>query len=68
MSLKRLTPQQKMDIFQELVETQDSVKNVRKSYEVITEKFEINEDQLKAIEDEGLDKQWPPLADARVGE
>ena len=68
MSLKRLTPQQKMDIFQELVETQDSVKNVRKSYEVITEKFEINEDQLKPIEDEGLDKQWPPLADARVGE
>ena len=38
--------------------------NVRKSYQVITEKFEITEKQLREIEDEGLDKEWPPLSEA----
>jgi hypothetical protein len=63
MASKRLTIPQRKEIFQALVTTQDSVHNVRKSYEVVTEKFDITESQLKQIEDEGLDKEWPPLCE-----
>jgi hypothetical protein len=63
MASKRLTIPQRKEIFQALVSTQDTVHNVRKSYEVVTVKFEITESQLKQIEDEGLDKEWPPLSE-----
>ena len=61
---KRLTMQQRQEIFHALVSTQDVVLNVRKSYQVVTEKFEISEAQLRQIEDEGLEKEWPPLSEA----
>jgi hypothetical protein len=64
MPTKRLTLQQRRDIFRELVATQDMGMPVRRSYEVITEKFEITEAQLRQIEDEGLEKEWPPLNEA----
>jgi DNA-directed RNA polymerase sigma subunit (sigma70/sigma32) len=64
MRAKRLTIPQKQEIFHSLVTTQDLVSNVRKSYEIVTEKFQISEEQLKQIEDEGLDKEWPPLSEA----
>jgi hypothetical protein len=64
MRAKRLTQQQKQEIFHALVTTQDVVNNVRKSYQLLTEKFEITEAQLRQIEDEGIDKEWPPLSEA----
>lgn len=64
MPAKRLTIQQRKEIFHALVATQDSIHNVRKSYEMVTEQFEITENQLRQIEDEGLDKEWPPLTEA----
>lgn len=64
MRTKRLTLQQRQDIFHDLVITQDSVMNVPKSRQIVTEKFEITEAQLRQIEDEGLDKEWPPLSEA----
>jgi hypothetical protein len=64
MRAKRLTLQQRQEIFKDLVMTQDVVMNVRKSYQVVTEKFEITDTQLRQIEDEGLDKEWPPLSEA----
>ena len=64
MRAKRLTQQQKQEIFKDLVMTQDVVMNVRKSYQMVTEKFEITDAQLRQIEDEGLDKEWPPLSEA----
>ena len=67
MPSKRLTVQQRKDIFNSLVTTQDSLNNVRKSYEVVTEQFDITEYQLRQIEDEGLEKEWPPLAEELVG-
>jgi hypothetical protein len=63
MASKRLTIPQRKEIFQDLVSTQDSVHNVRKSYEIVTGKFEITESQLKQIEEEGLEKEWPPLCE-----
>lgn len=60
---RRLSTDEKKEIFSHLVATQDSVHNVRKSYEVVTEHFSISEEQLRAIEEEGLDNEWPPLSE-----
>jgi len=46
------------------VTTQDMVPNVPRSRQIVTEKFDISEAQLRQIEDEGLDKEWPPLSEA----
>ena len=64
MSSKRLTTQQRKEIFLNLVETQDTGNNVRQSYELVTERYDISEDQLRQIEEEGLDNEWPPLCEA----
>jgi len=64
MRAKRLTLQQRKEIFHALVTTQDVVSNVPRSRQIVTEKFEITEAQLRAIEDEGIDKEWPPLSEA----
>jgi hypothetical protein len=61
---KRLTLQQKQEIFHDLVTTQDVVTNVPKSRQLVTERFDITEKQLREIEDEGIDKEWPPLSEA----
>jgi hypothetical protein len=62
MASRRLTIQQRRDIFQDLVITQDTLPlQVRQSYDVVTEKHAISKAQLKQIENEGLEKQWPPL-------
>ena len=68
---RRLSTEEKKEIFSHLVATQDQLigedrdgaQNVRKSYEVVTEHFSISEEQLKAIEEEGLDNEWPPLSE-----
>lgn len=64
MAAKRLTLQQRRDIFRDLVATQDQGEPVRRSYQIVTERFEITEAQLRQIEEEGLDKEWPPLDEA----
>jgi hypothetical protein len=64
MAIRRLTKQQKRDIFREQVSVQDLGNPVRRSRELVSEKFEISESQLKEIEDEGLEEQWPPLNEA----
>jgi hypothetical protein len=64
MPARRLTLQQRREIFRELVVTQDHGTPVRRSYQVVTERFEITEAQLRQIEDEGLEKEWPPLNEA----
>jgi hypothetical protein len=61
---KRLTLQQKQEIFHVLVTTQDVVSNVPKSRQMVTERFDITDKQLREIEDEGIDKEWPPLSEA----
>ena len=49
MRSKRLTQQQKKEIFHELVKSQDEGLNVRKSYQMLTERFAITEAQLRQI-------------------
>ena len=60
---RRLSTEEKKEIFSHLVATQDTVHSVRKSYEMVTEHFSISEEQLRAIENEGLDNEWPPLSE-----
>jgi hypothetical protein len=50
-----------MEIFMALVEAQDQEMSVAQSRKVIGERFHISESQLRQIEDEGLERQWPPL-------
>jgi hypothetical protein len=64
MRSKRLTQEQKQEIFHVLVTTQDVITNVAKSRQMVTEKFDITEKQLREIEDEGIDNEWPPLSEA----
>ena len=51
----------RMEIFQALVDAQDQEMGVARSRKVIAERFGISESQIKEIEQEGLDQQWPPL-------
>jgi hypothetical protein len=66
MSTKRLTMEQRKEIFHTLVATQDAERNVRKSYDVVTERYAITAAQLRQIEDEGVDKEWPPLNEPAI--
>jgi hypothetical protein len=65
MRAKRLTLQQRRDIFRSLVTTQDmAVMPVSQSRQTVMKQFEITDSQLRQIEDEGLEKEWPPLNEA----
>jgi hypothetical protein len=65
MRAKRLTLQQRRDIFRTLVTTQDmGMMPVSQSRQQVMKQFEITDSQLRQIEDEGLDKEWPPLNEA----
>jgi hypothetical protein len=67
MRTKRLTLQQRRDIFRALVTIQDiqgMFLNVPQSREQVSKQFAITEAQLRQIEDEGIDNEWPPLNEA----
>ena len=63
MTSKQLTEQERKAIFRALVTAQDELRNVRESYEKVTEHYEISQEQLRLIEEEGLDNEWPPLCE-----
>ena len=65
MRAKRLTTQQRQEIFHALVATQDAgLMTVGQSLQHIQKQYDITEDQLKQIQEEGIDKEWPPLDEA----
>jgi hypothetical protein len=61
---KRLTVQERKAIFRALVAAQDELGSVRESREKVTEHYEISLEQLRLIEDEGVENEWPPLAES----
>ena len=61
MRAKRLTVQQRKEIFRSLVSTQDSGSAVSDSIRSVSQQFQITEAQLRQIQDEGIEKEWPPL-------
>jgi len=53
---------QRREIFQALVDVQDAGEvSVPQSRKVIAERFGLTEIQVRQIEHEGLEHQWPPL-------
>ena len=65
MRAKRLTVQQRKEIFRTLVTTQDlGLMTVTDSMRHVTEQYQITEAQLRQIQDEGIEKEWPPLDEA----
>ena len=65
MPAKRLTIQERREIFHSLVSTQDmGLMTVPQSREYVCKHFDITDAQLRQIEEEGLEKEWPPLNEA----
>jgi hypothetical protein len=65
MPTKRLTLQQRRDIFHALVTTQDlGLMSVADSRLHVAKQFDITEAQVRQIEEEGLENEWPPLNEA----
>jgi hypothetical protein len=65
MRAKRLSLQQRRDVFHALVTTQDlNLMSVSESRQHIEKQFDITDAQLKEIEEEGLENEWPPLNEA----
>ncbi len=61
MATKILTLRQRKSIFQALVKAQDQGIPVPESKKRIIEKYDLTPEQLELIEEEGLEKEWPPL-------
>jgi DNA-directed RNA polymerase sigma subunit (sigma70/sigma32) len=56
-----LSEDRRKEIFLALVDAQDHEMGVAQSRHVIAERFGVSEQQVRQIEREGLDQQWPPL-------
>jgi len=56
-----ITESRRKEIFLALVEAQDQEMTVAQSRRLIAERFGLHENQIRDIEREGLDNQWPPL-------
>ena len=69
MLAKLLTLQQRREIFSALVATQDQgTMTVAESRKYIMDQYAISDVQLRQIEEEGLDKEWPPLNEEVVSQ
>ncbi|WP_439625056.1 hypothetical protein [Gemmata sp.] len=56
-----LPVEQRQTIFRTLVEIQDTGMGVAAARTEIAKRFSVTDAQIKAIEREGLEEQWPPL-------
>src|SRR5262245_47770612 len=61
MADRTLSQDERKAIFLALVEAQDGGMDAARSREVIAERFAISQQQVKRIEAEGIDAEWPPL-------
>jgi hypothetical protein len=58
---KPLPEPRRKEIFLALVEAQDNEMSPAESRTVVAERFGVSEGQVRKIEREGLDNDWPPL-------
>jgi hypothetical protein len=58
---KDLSQGERMEIFLALVEGQDSGLAVAKSREAVATRFGLSDQQVRRIEREGIEAEWPPL-------
>ncbi len=58
---RQLTEARRKEIFLALVDAQDHEIDVAYSRTLMVERFGVSESQVRQIEREGMDNQWPPL-------
>jgi hypothetical protein len=56
-----ISTEERKTIFLALVQSQDEGMSLVRSRKAIAERFEISDRQLREIEKEGIDGNWPPL-------
>jgi hypothetical protein len=56
-----LSEERRKEIFLALVDAQDHDLGAARSRRLIAQRFGVTEGQVRQIEDEGLEQQWPPL-------
>jgi len=56
-----LSEDTRKEIFLALVAAQDQSLGVDESRRQVAQQFSVSSDQVRLIEREGLDEQWPPL-------
>lgn len=61
MAEQELSEAQRQQIFLTLVYAQDSGMTVAESRRAVAKQAGVTEDEVRRIESEGLEKQWPPL-------
>jgi hypothetical protein len=61
MADKKLSQEQRMEVFKALVEAQDGEVGVAQSRKEVAQRFGLTDRQLRQIEQEGVDGDWPPL-------
>jgi hypothetical protein len=58
---QELSEGKRKEVFLALVDAQDHDMDVARSRSLVVQRFGISESQVRQIEREGLDRQWPPL-------
>ena len=58
---KQLSEDRRKEIFLALVDAQDQAMSVPQSRQLMAQRFGVDESQVRLIEKEGIDLQWPPL-------
>jgi hypothetical protein len=59
--LGQMPEDRRKEVFAALVEAQDQAMSVAQSRKLIAERFDLTEADVRQIEREGMDQQWPPL-------
>jgi len=58
---EQLSEDRRKEIFLALVDAQDHEMSVAQSRNLMAQRFGVNENQVRLIEREGMELQWPPL-------
>jgi hypothetical protein len=58
---QELTENRRKEIFHALVDAQDHGTDVAGSRKLVVQRFSVSESQVRQIEREGMENQWPPL-------
>ena len=58
---QQLSETRRKEIFLALVDAQDHNIDVARSRRLMVERFGVSDSQVREIEREGMDNQWPPL-------
>lgn len=58
---EKLAEERRKEIFQVIVEAQDKHISVAESRKLAMKQFGVSESQVRQIEREGMDSNWPPL-------